>query len=65
MVFETYVGLSVVMVYRDAKGAITKRSVAVRAVTDKHLWGYCRMARGPRVFKLSGVLAIRAEARVG
>lgn len=51
------------MIYMDAKGAITRRTVDVRSVSDKHLWGYCHTARRPRVFRLSGVLAIQPEVR--
>lgn len=63
MGYEKYIGRSVVMIYQDGKGVITKRTVDVRSVTDTHLLGRCRMANSPRVFRLSGVLAIQPEVR--
>lgn len=63
MDYRKYIGRSVVMIYQDGKGAITKRTVDVRSVTDTHLSGRCRAANSPRVFRLSGILAIQPEVR--
>lgn len=61
MGYEKYIGRSAVMIYQDGKGAITKRTVEVWSVSDTHLLGRCRRANRPRMFRLSGVLAIGME----
>jgi predicted DNA-binding transcriptional regulator YafY len=60
---EKYIGQVVVIIYQDAKGQITKRTIKVRRIVDGKVLAYDFDKRAPRPFRIDRILALQPVGR--
>jgi predicted DNA-binding transcriptional regulator YafY len=60
---EKYVGWIVQIIYQDAKGAITQRTISVWKVTNENVLAYDFGKHAPRSLKTNRILAIQPVGR--
>lgn len=58
-----YVGQTIEMIYLDRNNRFTQRRVKVQAVDGQLIRAYCLMQRGPRVFRVENILAVKLVNR--
>ncbi|PYI57006.1 hypothetical protein DLM86_00730 [Paenibacillus flagellatus] len=56
-----YVGQTVVIVYRENDGKLSKHKIMIRHVGESVIKAYCQDSQSPRTFRLAGILAVEIE----
>lgn len=54
---EKYIGQMVRIIYQDAKGKITMRTIRVRSIRDGKVFAYDVEKRAPRPFRIDRILS--------
>jgi predicted DNA-binding transcriptional regulator YafY len=63
MPIEKFVGRNVNIIYQDAKGKITQRTIRVNRIVDGKVFAYDFDKQAPRPFKLDRILAMNPVGR--
>ncbi|WP_239617138.1 WYL domain-containing protein [Cohnella mopanensis] len=54
---EKYIGQIVQIIYQDAKGKITQRTIRIRKIVDGKVFAYDLEKRAPRPFRMDRILS--------
>jgi predicted DNA-binding transcriptional regulator YafY len=60
---EKYIGHNVMIIYQDAKGQITQRTIRIRKIADGKVLAYDFDKRAPRPFRIDRILAVHPVGR--
>ncbi|QMV40224.1 WYL domain-containing protein [Cohnella cholangitidis] len=60
---EKYIGQIVRIIYQDAKGRITQRTIRVNRIVDGRILAYDFDKRAPRPFRIDRILAMQPVGR--
>jgi predicted DNA-binding transcriptional regulator YafY len=60
---EKYIGHNVMIIYQDAKGHISQRTIRIRRIVDGKVLAYDFDKRAPRPFRIDRILAIQPVGR--
>ncbi|WP_372663254.1 hypothetical protein [Cohnella sp.] len=60
---EKYIGQVVQIIYQDAKGQITQRTIRVRRIVDGKVLAYDFDKQAPRPFMIDRILALKPVGR--
>lgn len=60
---EEYIGQIVQIIYQDAKGKITQRTIRVNRIIDGKIHAYDIDKRAPRPFRIDRMLAVQKVGR--
>lgn len=60
---EKYMGQVVVIIYQDAKGVITKRTIRINRIVEGKVFAYDFNKRAPRPFRIDRILALQPVGR--
>jgi predicted DNA-binding transcriptional regulator YafY len=52
------IGNPIQIIYQDDKARITKRTIRILAIDDSVVKAYCYSRKGPRIFKITNILAL-------
>lgn len=60
---EKYIGHVVQIIYQDAKGRITQRTIQILSVESGNIRAYDMLKKQPRLFKGDRILAVQPVKR--
>jgi predicted DNA-binding transcriptional regulator YafY len=60
---EKYIGQNVMIIYQDAKGHISQRTIRIRRIVDGKVLAYDFNKQAPRPFRIDRLLAIQPVGR--
>lgn len=64
MSLHRYIHQIVEIIYLDKNKKITQRKIKITGIDDGIVKAYCLMQKGPRVFAVSNILAIRPVSKI-